>query len=204
MPFSEESRAIACRLQSIGHRSFGEWQSLVAARGSDTVVVFVAESLWVSPRHETRARWAAVRAGDVAVRESRPPGGQGVDIGRRNVGTTVNTDVRVTHVVGDDDDDVRWSRLGVSVRRGHADGRQRGKGCGEYSTGESFHDNLLQTQANMLLPGRSGDRALSLTPGSVSGDEQEHQPPTVATHEHRPPADRAVDAGAADPPGVSV
>src|SRR5262245_37000521 len=108
MPFPEAARTIACRLEIIGYRPFGQGQAdirqLVAPPDR---IEFVSEARLVAAGHQTRARRAAQRRADVAVRKPHAAPGNGVDMGSRDLRIPLAAKFSVAEIVRDDQYDIR-------------------------------------------------------------------------------------------------
>src|SRR5678815_4811810 len=112
MPFAEECRPVAVGLQTIRNRGFTQRQSNIhVGGGSFQRVELVTEPLLVTTRQQTGPSRAAVGAADIGIGEVDSARGQRIDVRRGNVLTPVDTDIRVTHIVGDDDNNIRKSTL---------------------------------------------------------------------------------------------
>src|SRR5262245_16444973 len=97
MPFAYQGGLIADGFQALRQGGYAEIHG-AAELGH-------ADSLGVRAGQQTGARRATTRT-VVELIESRPSGSQGVDVRRLNF-TAVATDIRVTHVVDHNYDDVR-------------------------------------------------------------------------------------------------
>ena len=115
MPLAKQRRAVAGRAQAIRQRPLGQRQAEPFECRPDVDVELVPETLRVAACQQARAGRTAVRAGDVAVGESDASGGERIDIGRHDVAASVHAKIGVSHVVGDDDEDV--CRLTLRVPR---------------------------------------------------------------------------------------
>ena len=76
----------------------------------------MAESGLGAAGEEGGAGWGAVGPGDVAAGAADAVAGEGVEIGGGDVAAAVEADVGVAHVVGDDDEDIRFGGGGSGVR----------------------------------------------------------------------------------------
>ena len=83
----------------------------------------------VQPRHEHAPRRRADRRAGVELRESHPLGCHPVETGRLNSLLAVTTEIAITEVVGQHEDDVRPLRGGVRSQGGSgSQSRQKGDG----------------------------------------------------------------------------
>ena len=94
--------------QAIRDRSFSKGKTRLAARR----VELVPEFLLVTARHQPGARRRTVWRRDVAAGEPHARFCQRVNVRRGNIFTTMNPDIRVAHVVANDEQDVWLFRFG--------------------------------------------------------------------------------------------
>src|SRR5205807_6073598 len=93
-------------LQPVGNGGFGERKPDVRTGA----VKLVAEPRLIAPGEQSGARRRAVRPGNVPAGEPRAGLRQRVEVRRRDVLAPLYPDVRVAHVVGDDEYDIRHLR----------------------------------------------------------------------------------------------
>jgi hypothetical protein len=131
MPFADDARRVARRLQHRGERRPAGLDDQVGVAGEDARAlappgVFAGE--------ERVARGRARRRRRVGVGEAQAPGGQGVDRGRPDLGRAVAADVAVAEIVGVDEDDVRAAGRHALA----ASGREGGRGGGQSSRADEL------------------------------------------------------------------
>jgi hypothetical protein len=105
MPFPERGGAIACCFQPIGDCRFAEGKSDLSLARFE--IELVPKPLLIAARQEASTRRAAVRTADIGIRESDTLAGQPIDVRSGNITGSVHADVRVAHVIGHDQEDVR-------------------------------------------------------------------------------------------------
>jgi hypothetical protein len=118
MPLAADAGDVARRLQSLR-------QSDDFAAHRDAVVLD-AEAVLIPPGHQPGPRRRTLRRGDVAVGETHPVRGEAVHVRRADVFVdAVRPEVSPTVVVGEDDKDVRFRRLGgVSRTQSREDAKE--------------------------------------------------------------------------------
>ena len=88
-------------------------------------IELVAETILIPAGQESCTRRAAIGPGDVATGEANAVPGKGIDVRRRNVLAAVNAKIGEAHVVADDEENVRFARVG---RRGNPSAPQNQQG----------------------------------------------------------------------------
>src|SRR4029450_12001795 len=111
MPFTKQGRSIAGGLQAISDRCFVHRKACLAMDFQSTDVEFMSESLRIATGHQSGPGGTAIGTGDVRISEPYASRRQGIDIRCGDVFAAVDTDVRISQVVGDDQDDVGRSDL---------------------------------------------------------------------------------------------
>src|SRR5688500_6026838 len=106
MPFTNQRRPVTGSPQKIRHRSFPEGQTYFAMGRCRFGVELMAEPLRVTTRQQPCPGGTAIRAADVGVGEANSASGQRVDVRCGDVLAAVDADVRVAHVVADNDNNV--------------------------------------------------------------------------------------------------
>lgn len=107
MPFADHPRGVPCGLEFLGERWDLARQTKLGVREAfGPRVVLEAEPMLVHTAHQCRARGRADRMGRIAVRESDATIGDRIDVRSRDVFASIDSDVRVTKVVSEKDDDV--------------------------------------------------------------------------------------------------
>ena len=102
MPFANKACCIVGTPETIG-------QSLLRDRHSTsgpTEIGFMPEAVLVSTCQKPRSGWRTIRASDVAIRKSHARCRKGIEVRCRDVFAAVKTDIGVSHVITDDDQDV--------------------------------------------------------------------------------------------------
>ena len=111
MPFAKQRRPVTSSLQTIGHCGFTERQAEITMGWRQIKVELMAEPLRIATRHQSCPGGTTVRAADIGVGEADSTFGQCVDVWRGDVLASVDANIRVAHVVGDDDNNVRRPTL---------------------------------------------------------------------------------------------
>jgi len=111
VPLTHRAGNVTCRLQNVRYRNLRQRQANVLSQtsGRRTGVELVAKTLLVAPRRQPGTRRTAHRTRNVSVRETHTPPRDRINIRRRNVLATVAADVGITHIVADDNDNIRPS-----------------------------------------------------------------------------------------------
>ena len=108
MPFPHR----ACRITRLLHqrrkRRFIQRKPRRGALRQPRRIVLMPEAMLVTPRQQTRARRAAKRVRNVAIRAAQPTRRELVEIRRRDLLRALKAHVVVTQIIRDDDEDVRW------------------------------------------------------------------------------------------------
>ena len=122
MPFAENSRGIALRLQRLGKRKRVERQApALAGAAAEGALELPAEAVLVQSGEQRGAGRRAHRPVAVVIREAHPLGREPVDIRRAIARAAIATQIAVAEVVRENDDEV-----GTRARRGRGgDCRQR-------------------------------------------------------------------------------
>ena len=112
MPFADEGGSVACGLEVIGERVLvgGQAKTLGARRGVAGIlnhVSLVAETPGIAPGDQAGPRRGADGARDITPCAENPIGRQGIEIGGFEQSASVETEIAVSHVIGDDQHDVR-------------------------------------------------------------------------------------------------
>ena len=134
VPLADEPRHISGGLEPVRQGCFRQGQADIDVIGF-TGIELVPEPLLISARQEPGPGRTAIRARDIAVRAAHAVFGQRVDVRSGNVGASLKTHVGVSHVIGQDDEDVRPGSFGRDARRsegehphGQAGDQNRGRG----------------------------------------------------------------------------
>ena len=154
VPFADRIVPVSCRTQDLGEGR-GVCVEVAAVAGSLVVFDHVADSglVWVEPGEKRGAGRAASRR-VVKPGEAQPARGERI---KRRGGdfTPVTTRIRIAHVVGDDDDNVRAGR-GL---------RGMGGGCVEPS-GDPCEDDAMREDG---IHDAMGDTGVKDRPRGISG-----------------------------------
>ena len=104
VPFPEGAADVTARLEELGENPLVQRQA-----GAALPCRIDPGAVLISPGHEPRARRRANVPTDIPLREEHAFTGQSIHVGRGNLlrMMPVETDVRITLIVADDDDDVR-------------------------------------------------------------------------------------------------
>jgi len=111
MPLADEAGGVARLPEALRQGRLGKWQAdrrVVGARGAG--IELVAEALLVTSGQEPGAGRAAVRPRDIPRRAADAARGQRVEMGGGHVAASLEAEVGVAEIVGDDDDDVGTAR----------------------------------------------------------------------------------------------
>src|SRR5262245_37047389 len=116
MPLADHAGGKALFLKGFSQRDFSEWQARLAGRAARSGIEFETKPLLIAAGHDARPRWGADRTTDVTIGAADATVGEGVDVGRLEIGTAVNAQVAKAEIVRHDDNDVRFTeRLGAQV-----------------------------------------------------------------------------------------
>ena len=110
MPLANGPSRIAGGTERIGDGGFGEWQAVGGGGGVPFGIKFVAEALLVTASENSGAGGTAHGVGDVAIGAPDARGGEAIQVRRRNIAATLEADVVVPEIIGDDEQNVRPRR----------------------------------------------------------------------------------------------
>src|SRR5688572_28772586 len=127
MPFADGSRRVAEGFETIGYGFLRQRQAEALTAGWPAAVELVAEAGLITAGHQARARGAAIRAGDVALRESNAGLGQRINVRRGDFLVTLESILAIADIVGEEHNDIgfaRFSSLGRPDRGAGENDRQ--------------------------------------------------------------------------------
>ena len=126
MPLADARSVVSQILQPIGDRRFRHRQPKRGVTRSAAAVEFVAEPRRIPPGHQPRPARAAIRRGDIPLREANAGRRDRVDMRRRNLLVPLTAELAVSFVVGEENDDVGPLGIGpLGRQRSSSHGRQR-------------------------------------------------------------------------------
>ena len=119
VPFADDARGVTELLEMLRERGLREVQALRLFEpfAAPLGVRVEPEPLLVTARHHARAARAAHATADVAVVEPRAVFRQRINVWRADLLVARRTEVRVTEVVGVEDEDVRFGECGGGHKR---------------------------------------------------------------------------------------
>jgi hypothetical protein len=115
MPFADQAGAIAGGFQVVRKRVFAGWPSETIRAdgiflGTSIQISLVAEAPRIATGEKPRAGRRTNGAGNVSMAAKSAAGRQAVDVRCLDGGAAGAAEIAVAHVVGEDDDDVRFFR----------------------------------------------------------------------------------------------
>src|ERR1700752_1275015 len=149
MPFAKQRRGITGSLQTICHCGFTERQAEMTGGRRSIKIELMAEPLGITTRYQSCFSGTAVRATDISVGKADSTFGQSINVWGRDVLASVDTNIAISHVVGDDDKDVRGPTLRLGGAATKAKKAQYDSHRKEYLW-NWFHRILPQDYARLL------------------------------------------------------
>ena len=147
VPLSYQSSSIPGRSEHVGHRLLSQRKTdVLMSRLHSSDIEFVTEPLRITPRHQSGTRRTTIGARHVSIRKANTFACEPIDVRRRDVLTSMHADIPVTHVVGDDDNDI--GPLALSVKGKRKNGRAPGQFVWLVSCSSSLERNWAEGWGN--------------------------------------------------------
>src|SRR3972149_4616343 len=130
MPLANHAGDVSGCFQTIGDRRFGKWKTnfrnaIAAGFAPRARVEFVPETLLIAAREQSGPGGAAIGARHITVGAADAPLRQRIDVRCGNILATLKSDVGVTKVIGQENDDIRLTRRsGVSLTEPQAENHE--------------------------------------------------------------------------------
>src|SRR5437867_2892933 len=119
VPFADARRRIAFGLEGASDGDFfgGQAAGGIAKNDAPFFAAGHAAADRQAAREQRRATGSADAGGDVEIREPQTLGGHPVQVRSANGGMSVTTQISVTEIVGQDNDDIGWTSGETDCRR---------------------------------------------------------------------------------------
>src|SRR5688572_13591437 len=118
MPFADGARRVTERFETVGNRFFGFGQTKLRARA----IKLMAEARLIAARHQSSARRAAIRSGNVALRETDAILRNRINVRRWDLLVALEPKLAVTDIVTKNDNNIRAGRRFIRRARGNQRG----------------------------------------------------------------------------------